>query len=84
MTYKISFKKSVSRDLKKIGKKQASRILLKIVEVLSENPETCELLSGKFSGFRKLRIGSYRVIFTIVDETVQILRISHRKEAYRN
>ncbi|MBW2107352.1 MAG: type II toxin-antitoxin system RelE/ParE family toxin [Deltaproteobacteria bacterium] len=83
MTYKIAFKKSVSRDLKKIGKEQIERILSKIEENLVKTPKQCPLLSGKFAGLRKLRVGDYRVIFTILDDTVLILRVSHRKESYK-
>jgi len=83
LTYKIAFKKSVIRDLKKIGKEQVERILSKIEETLVEIPEKCPLLSGKFAGLRKFRVGDYRVIFTILDDTVLVLRVSHRKESYR-
>ena len=83
MTYKISFKKSVGRDLKKIRKEQVERILLKIEATLVKTPEKYPLLSGKFAGLRKFRVGDYRIIFTILDDTVLILRVSHRKESYR-
>jgi mRNA interferase RelE/StbE len=83
LSYKIAFKKSVGRDLKKIDKDQADRILRKIEEDLPEKAESFLVLTGKFSGLRKLRIGDYRVIYSILDDTVLILRISHRCEAYR-
>lgn len=83
MSYKIAFKKSVGRDLKKIDKDQANRILSKIEEDLPEKAESFPVLAGKFSGLRKFRIGNYRVIYSILDDTVLILRISHRREADR-
>lgn len=83
MAYNISFKKSVGRDLKKISKEQVERILHKIEETLVKNPEKHPLLSGKFAGLRKFRVGDYRLILTILDDTVLILRVSHRKESYR-
>lgn len=83
MSYKISFKKSVGRDLKKISKDQADRILKKIEEDLPKKADTYPTLTGKFAGLRKCRIGDYRVIYTIIEGTVLILRISHRREAYR-
>ena len=83
MTYKIAFRKSVGRDLKKIGKEQVDKILLKIEETLVKTPEKCPLLSGKFAGLRKFRVGEYRIIFSILDDTVLILRVSHRKESYK-
>lgn len=83
MSFKIAFKKSVARDLKKIDKDQAEKILNKIEQELPEKAETFSTLSGKFSGLRKFRVGDYRVIFSIIGDTVIILRISHRREVYR-
>ena len=83
MTFKIRFKKSVGRDLKKIEKQQVERILSNIEDKLANNADSYPSLTGKFSGLRKLRVGNYRIIFSILDDTVLILRISHRKESYR-
>jgi mRNA interferase RelE/StbE len=84
LNYKIAFKKSVSRDLKKIHKEQAERILRKIEDELPQKAETLPMLTGRFSGLRKFRIGDFRVIFSTIGKTVLILRIRHRKEAYRS
>ncbi len=83
MNYKIAFKKSVSRDLKKIDKEQAKRILKKIENELPSKADTLPTLTGKFSGLRKFRVGDFRVIFSIIGDTAIILRIRHRKEAYK-
>lgn len=83
MTYKIRFKKSVGRDLKKIEKQQVERILSNIEDKLGNAPETYPSLTGKFSGLRKFRVGNYRIIYSILDDAVLILRISHRRESYR-
>ena len=83
MSYRIAFKKSVRGDLKKIGKKQAERILKKIEEDLPNKAETFPSLKGKFAGLRKFRVGDYRVIYTIIEDTAIILRVSHRRESYK-
>ncbi len=83
MSYKIGFKKSVSRDLKKIRKDQVSRILEKIESELPGKADTFPILIGKFAGLRKFRVGDYRIIYSIMDDTILILRISHRRESYR-
>ena len=83
MNYKIAFKRSVARDLKKIDKEQTTKILKKIEDELPEKAETMPVLTGKFSGLRKFRIGDFRVIFSIIGDNALILRIRHRKEAYR-
>jgi len=83
LTYKIAFKKSVSRDLKKIDKKKVDKILIKIDNELSSKASQYPELKGSFSGLRKCRIGDYRIIYAIINDTVLILRIKHRKNAYK-
>jgi addiction module RelE/StbE family toxin len=83
LSYKIAFKRSVSRDLKKIDKVQAERILAKIEEDLPEKAGSFPSLTGRFAGLRRFRVGDYRVIYTIIEDTALILRISHRRESYR-
>ena len=82
--FKISFKKSVAKDLKKISKDQIIRILDKIETNLSTSPEQFPELKGKFAGLRKYRVGNYRIIFAILEgNTVLITRVKQRKEAYK-
>ena len=83
MGYKIVFKKSVSRDLRKIDKVKVDRILKRIQEYLPEKADRLPVLTGKFAGLRKFRVGDYRIIFTIIEDTCLVLKISHRREAYR-
>jgi mRNA interferase RelE/StbE len=83
LVYKIVYKKSVHRDLKKLDKHEASNILDQIENNLSEHPSTFPVLKGKFSGLRKYRVGDYWVIYVILEEDVVILRIGHRKEIYK-
>lgn len=84
MAYKIKFKNSVSKDLKKLDKPFVIEILNKIDSELSINADKYPLLKGKFSGLRRFRVGDYRFIYTIIEiDAVLILRIAHRKEIYR-
>jgi mRNA interferase RelE/StbE len=83
LVYNVVYKKSVSRDLKKLTKVEATRILNQIEKELSKNPESYPALKGKFAGLRKFRIGDYRIIYAILEYDVIILRIGHRKEVYR-
>lgn len=83
MAYKIVYKKSVYRDLKKFDKKEASNLLDQIENILSEHPASFPVLKGKFSGLRKYRVGDYRVIYVILEADVVILRIGHRRDVYK-
>ena len=83
MAYNIVYKKSVQRDLKKLSKAEAHRVLNQVEEELSENADTHPVLKGQFAGLRKYRIGDYRVIYAILGADVLVLRIGHRKDVYR-
>ena len=83
MAYRIAFKKSVARDLKKLGRAEADRILARLASELPRSADACPELRGRFAGLRKLRVGDYRVIFTIIDDSVLVTRIGHRRDAYR-
>ena len=83
MTYNITFKKSVAKDLKKIDCREADRILKKLISELSVKADQLPELQGQFAGLRKYRIGNYRVIYAIIDDSVLVLRIRHRKNVYK-
>ena len=52
---------------------------------LSESPLRGKPLSGKWKGFRRLRVGRYRVIYAFdgVELLITVLRVAHRRESYR-
>ncbi len=82
MVHKIVYKSSVSRDLRRIDPKRVARMLSEIKDVLDQNPEAGEPLTGEFKGLYKLRIGEYRVIYAKIDDTLLVLRIRHRSKGY--
>ena len=79
----IEWNEDAVKDLTKLDKQVAQRILKKI-HWLSENFEkvTPEPLIGQFKGTFKLRIGDWRVIYTIESDTLVIQFIGHRKDIY--
>lgn len=84
-SYNISFKKSAEKDLRRIDKKQISRIISAIQE-LSSNPfpNSSRKLVGSHRTYR-LRIGDYRAIYIVSEDLkeIEIQKIRHRKEAYK-
>lgn len=83
MAYNIVYKKSVSRDLKRLSKEEARRILSQLEKDLSKKADSYPALKGRFSGLRRYRMGDYRVIYALLGEDVTILRVGHRREVYR-
>ncbi len=84
-SYSITFAKSARKELEELDLKFSERILQKI-EMLVNNPRPpgCEKLKGEDNLWR-IRIGSYRVIYSISDKNklVDIVIIRDRKDAYR-
>ncbi len=84
--FKIIYeKKVVSEDIPKLSKTSKDRISKAISKKLVSMPEFFgKPLSNSLKGFRKLRVGDYRVIFIIKEETVVIVHIDHRSTVYKN
>lgn len=79
---KILFRKTALKQLKKIDKSQAKRIYEKIQELNNyPNVSNTKKLTNYNPSYR-LRVGDYRVLFDIEDETLIIFFIRHRSEAY--
>ena len=83
MAFRILYKKSVYRDLKKLGPAEAKKVISKLERELSKKADAYPVLKGEFAGLRTYRFSDYRVIYALLDEDVVILRIGHRKEIYK-
>ena len=85
MNYSVSFESESITDLDNLDQVVRLRILNKI-QWLSVNFEQITPLSltGQWSGFYKLRVGDYRVIYEldIEEQLIIIIRIGHRREIY--
>ncbi|MET0661001.1 MAG: type II toxin-antitoxin system RelE/ParE family toxin [Steroidobacteraceae bacterium] len=84
-SYELVFKKSVAKDLRALPQQDIKPILQKIRALADDpRPPGCEKLSG-LERYR-VRQGSYRVIYEIEDRRliVLIVKVAHRREAYRN
>ena len=83
-TYRISFSTESKKFLKKLDRITQLRITTAIEKLeINPRPSGAKKLVGR-SGWR-LRVGDYRVIYTIEDNilVVMVVRVGHRKEIYR-
>ena len=84
-SYKLSFKQSVAKDLRRIPKDDVARIL-KRIDMMAENPRPPG--SEKLSGQERYRVrqGVYRIIYEIVDGAllVTVVKVGHRREVYQS
>jgi len=81
----IVYKKSVQKDLRGISKDMQYIIRRAIEDKLMADPVRFgRPLRRNLRGLIKLRVGDYRVIYSIQRETVTVyvIKIGHRKEVY--
>ena len=83
LTYSIVYKKSVSRDLARLSKQEARRILRRLEKDLAEKADAYPVWKGNFAGLRKYRVGDYGVVYAILGRDVIVLRIGHRRDIYK-
>jgi len=84
VTYSLQIKKSAAKALAKISKND--RIgLIGAIDRLREEPNAGGVLKGEFSGLRRLRVGSYRIIYEVIDDqlVVLVVRVARRRDVYR-
>ena len=88
MAWKIEFAEAASRQLLKLDRTAARRIVAFLRERVSESPDPRALgaaLKGDALGkFWKYRVGDYRVIAEIRDREIRIavIRLGHTSDAH--
>ncbi|MBI2192450.1 MAG: type II toxin-antitoxin system RelE/ParE family toxin [Planctomycetes bacterium] len=84
MPYQILIKSSAEKELDALPKQTRGRIAQRLL-MLETNPRSpgVKKLQGKET--YRLRVGDYRVLYTIDDkgERVVIYSVGHRREVYR-
>ncbi len=84
---KTHFRKSFSRDLKKLNDSTVLKRVQTAIEELESVQQLSELANvKKMSGggnFYRIRIGDYRLGIVLEDDTVELVRCLHRRDIYR-
>jgi len=83
--YRITYKRNVFKDYKKISSEICKKIINKIDELSNlPYPVQSKPLKGKEYTHR-LRVGDYRVLYSVNEQKNEILviKIKHRREVYR-
>lgn len=81
MRYKLQFKIEAERDLERLSPDVARRILRKTGHLQNNLAGDVKRLVHYTPGLR-LRVGDWRVLFEIEDDTIIVWRVVHRSEAY--
>ncbi|MDN3225958.1 type II toxin-antitoxin system RelE/ParE family toxin [Kocuria rhizophila] len=86
MTWAIEFSETSLRALKKLDRSVSKRIIryMRDVSALDDPRTRGKALTGPLSGLWRYRVGDYRVVSDIRDETVTIyaIDVDHRSRVY--
>ncbi len=84
--YRLLYKKSVDKDLRKLAVSVRKQIVQKITGLAQEpRPAGSTKLKGATDLYR-IRYSDYRIIYQIRDQEliVLVIKVGHRKEIYRD
>ena len=79
--YSVELMPKVVKDLKKLPKPDAGRIIEKIKALQDGLTGDVKRLAAFVPEYR-LRVGNYRVLFEVNGHKITIYHVKHRKEAY--
>ncbi len=83
MAYSIVYHAEIAKDISGLPKNIKSRIKKSIEHRLLIDPiKYGQPLRRSLQGYRKLRVGDYRIVYKIKQNIIIILKIGHRKEVY--
>ena len=73
-----------NEDIPRLSSNIAVRIENAIINRLLINPiKYGYFLRGSLKGYRKLRVGDWRIIYRIVGKEIRIIAIGNRKDVYK-
>jgi len=80
--YNLDWKENAIKQLEKLDP-SISRRIFKAVEDLALDPFSKDIKKLKGLSDFRLRVGDYRIIFSISQNTITILKIGHRSHIYQ-
>jgi mRNA interferase RelE/StbE len=85
MSYHVVFTRRALRDLSALPQNDRARLAKRIDGLANDpRPHGAKKLED-LEGLYRLRVGDYRVLYTIEDQvvTVTVVRVGHRRDIYR-
>ena len=85
----IKYSEKASKQLIKLAKSNSNDVkrILQAIENYAMNPlqkHDVKLLKGKWGDFKRLRVGSYRVIFDNENNIMFVYEVKQRKDSYND
>ncbi len=80
--YKIVFSKKGAKDYKSLPKNYKKLIDLTLMKIEEGLPFDIKPIKGEKNTYR-IRVGKYRILFTLIKENILIVRIASRGDVYK-
>jgi mRNA interferase RelE/StbE len=81
--YRIEWLDEAKADVCALDQPTAMRLFEGIFRFARAGSGDLNMLHGELAGAFRLRLGDYRVLFTLQDGVMRIFGVRHRSEAYR-
>ena len=81
MRYEVEIRPSAVRDFKRLTPAVARRVIGKLEALRDDLRGDVKRLTSHTAEYR-LRVGDYRVLFTIEGDKIIVYRVRHRREAH--
>ena len=84
VNFSVQIKRSAAKELADIPQPARNR-LVTAIDSLREQPLSGAALKGGWKGLRRLRVGTYRIVYELLERQLLVLvvRVGHRRSIYR-
>lgn len=81
--YRIEWLDEATADVRALDRPTAMRLFEGVLRFARTGTGDVTALQGDMAGAFRLRLGDYRVLFTLEHDAVRIFGVRHRSQAYR-
>lgn len=84
--YQVIFSKVAAKELRQLPNEDVKRVLSKSKELeANPRPPGCIKLTGEKEDLWRIRVGDYRIIYTVDDSIfiIDIRRVGNRRDVYK-
>jgi mRNA interferase RelE/StbE len=78
MAWKVIYHHGVRKDLNDLGNSRAQKVL-RVIDERIENGEpdkSGKSLSGELAGYRRIRTGDIRIVYRIVNQSIEVFIVA--------
>jgi len=83
LDYSIEWLDDAKADVRRLDRPTALRLFDGILHFARTGSGDVKALRGDMAGSFRLRLGDYRVLFTLEQNSMRIFGVRHRSQAYR-